>query len=233
VSNADESPIAGTANSSSITPGAALPGRAITSGTTPVDVKETTQELLRHGYIEEHRKPALFRHAITRQPLIQAALEPLDLTLRCDEHRGIAFLAVAPSQTAADVDDTEWSHPLMRRQRLTLEQSLLVAILRQSFMLHEQEAGVGGTSAKGVVEDLLPQFRIYLGDSGSDAKDESRLSNVLDQLKSYALVSEVDSNGEFTIRPLIAHVANPQSLTDLLTVLQRMARTPDEGTKPT
>jgi hypothetical protein len=191
---------------------------------TPRDVKDVVEELLRNGYVEERHKPALFRLAVSRQTFLETVLEPLDLSLRLDEHRGVAFLTVARSAYAGDDGQDTWSHPLVRRQRLTLEQSLLIAILRQSFVLHEQEAGVGGPPAKNAVEDLLAQFPMYFEDSGSDAKNESRLSNLLDQLKSYGVVSEVDNNDEFFIRPLIAHLANPQSLTALVNALQEKAR---------
>ena len=137
-----------------------------------------------------------------------------------DSHRGVAFLAVAPvDQEGPGVEDG-WAHPLVRRQRLTLEQSLLVALLRQTFVMHEQEAGVGHGPATVAVDDLLPQFMAYMGDSGSDAKNESRLLSLLDQLKTYGIVSEADTKQEVTIRPLIAHLANPESLVALLNVLK-------------
>ncbi len=41
------------------------------------------------------------------------------------------------------------------KQRLTLEQSLLLAILRQQFALHEQEYGVGQAVAKIAIDELL------------------------------------------------------------------------------
>lgn len=183
---------------------------------TAKEVKEVIQDLLRHGYIDEQSKPVYFRRVIVHQSNIATALEPLDLALRLDEHRGVAFLVVADTRGDPSNEDGEWSHPLVRRQRLTFEQSLIIAILRQAFVLHEQEAGVGGAPATVAVEELLPQFLTYFSDSGSDAKNESRLSILLDQLKTYGIVSEVDKNGEFTIRPLIAHLANPASLTTLL-----------------
>ena len=123
----------------------------------------------------------------------------------------------------AESDDA-WGHPLVRRQRLTLEQSLLVAILRQAFVIHEQESGVGQSVAKIAVDDLLPQFMTYFGDSGSDAKNETRLLNLLEQLKPYGFVSEVDKKQELTIRPLIAYLANPESLAALLSVLKANAQ---------
>jgi hypothetical protein len=223
----DESPASGRRSMDVVT----RPDLTADGSTTSTGVKASTQELLRQGYIDERQKAVLFRQALTSHKYINAALEPLDLALRLDEHRGVAFLVVGPARLDSEADDGDWSHPLVRRQRMTLEQSLLVAILRQRFMLHEREAGVGGAPAKAVVEDLLKQFLTYFEDSGSDARNESRLSNVLDQLKTYGVVSEVDATGEFTIRPLIAHVANPQSLTDLLGVLRHMAHQSDEGSE--
>ena len=109
----------------------------------------------------------------------------LDLALRLDTHRGVAFIAVArvAGEASGDtnVEGDEWSHPLVRRQRLTLEQSLLIALLRQAFVIHEQEAGVGHSTAKIAVDDLLPLFLTYFEDSGSDgffdAKDNYSSSN--------------------------------------------------------
>ena len=196
------------------------------SASTSSDVKEVSQELLKYGYLEEARKPTLFQRAVVREREIMVALEPLDLRLRLDTHRGVAFLTVA--DTAYDSsEEGAWSHPLVRRQRLTLEQSLLIAILRQSFVMHEQESGVGQSAAKLALDDLLPQFLTYFDDSGSDAKNESRLSNLLDQLKTYGIVSEIDKNHEVTIRPMIAHLANPESLMALLQVLSEKAQAED------
>jgi len=196
---------------------------------TPADVREVVQSLLKHGYLEESRKSDLFRRTAVYQREITAALEPLDLAVRIDEHRGVAFLTVAPAIEASPddsaLDGDSWAHPLVRRQRLTLEQSLLVAMLRQAFVMHEQEAGVGESDAKIAVDELLPQFLTYFDDSGSDAKNESRLLNLLDQLKGYGIVSEVDKNHEVTIRPMIVHLANPESLAALLRVLQTQADT--------
>ena len=188
---------------------------------TPREVREATQELLRYGYIEESRKSEFFRKAVVHRKAIGAALEPLDLAMQLDSHRGVAFLKVAEPENNDPKDGHAWSHPLVRRQRLTLEQSLLVAILRQGFVVHEQESGVGENPARVAVEDLLPQFLTYFEDSGSDAKNESRLLNLLDQLKTHGIVSEVDKKQEVTIRPMIAHLANPDSLTALLQTLQQ------------
>ena len=183
---------------------------------TAIDVKRVLQELLRHGYLEESKKRDLYRLANIHDRAMLVALEPLDLALRIDAHRGIAFLFVAQSAYEQQDNEALWTHPLVRRQRLTLEQSLLVAILRQAFVIHEQESGIGECDAKIAVDDLLPQFAAYFGDTGSDARNESRLLSLLDQLKTYGIVSEVDRNQEVVIRPLIAYLANPDSLAALL-----------------
>lgn len=189
----------------------------------PLEVKEVTQELLKHGYIEEAPNPVLFRKAVVHERAIHEALIPLDLALRLDTHRGIAFLVITKAASESTEGDQAWSHPLVRRQRLTLEQSLLVAILRQAFMIHEQESGIGHSIVKVAVDDLLSQFLTYFNDSGSDAQNESRLMNLLDQLKIHGIVSEVNSNLEVTIRPIIAHLANAESLSALLRVLSERA----------
>lgn len=198
---------------------------------TPSEIKAIVQELLKHGFIEETNRQDFFRRMIIHHQAIGRALEPLDLNLRIDSHRGVAFLALAPKPltdqgpTDPEPDEDPWSHPLVRKQRLTLEQSLVVAILRQAFILHEQETGVGESPAKIAIEELLPLFLTYFGESGSDTRDENRLLQLLDQLKSHGIVSEVDQKHEVTIRPLIAHLASPESLSALLSVLKDKLRT--------
>ena len=189
-------------------------------------VKEIAQELLRQGHIEETRKPAVFRHCITHESALNAVLEPFDLRLRLDTHRGVAWLEVDKTNISAE---DEWSHPLVRKQRLTLEQSLVLALLRHAFVMHEQENGIGQSVCKVAVDDLLPQYLTYFKDSGSDNKNESNLLRLLDQLKTYGVVSEVDKNQEVSVRPLIAHLANPESLSALLHSLQTQAA--DNGNK--
>ena len=184
-------------------------------------VKEIAQELLRQGHIEESRKPAVFRHCITHESAINVVLEPFDLRLQLDTHRGVAWLAVDKTNITAE---DEWSHPLVRKQRLTLEQSLVLALLRHAFVMHEQENGIGQSKCMVAVDDLLPQYLTYFKDSGSDNKNESNLLRLLDQLKTYGVVSEVDKNQEVSVQPLIAHLANPESLTALLHSLQTQAK---------
>jgi hypothetical protein len=180
---------------------------------TPRLVKDAALELLKYGLLESASKPNLYRAAVTGNCDIARILEPLDLAMKIDELRGIAYVAVAAP--AMEVDD-EWSHPLVRRQRMNLEQSLLVAILRQQFVVHEQEAGLGASAATVAIEDLLPHLQMYLGNLGSDAQEQKRLRGLLEQLKGYGLVSEVDAHDQLQIRPIIAHLANPENLTNLL-----------------
>lgn len=194
------------------------------SNRAPAEVRKSVQELLRQGYIEESRKSEIFRQTIIHQEAINAALDPLDLVVKIDSHRGIALVGVRSEDDVDQLNAEEaWSHPLVRRQRLTLEQSLVIAILRGVFVLHEQESGVGHKPATMAVDDLLPQYLTYVEDSGSDARNETKLLGLLDQLKGYGIVSEVDAKQEFTIRPLIAHLANPESLSAMLQQLQELS----------
>jgi hypothetical protein len=217
-------------------PGRADPGTVPehSDSYTPRRIKEAALELLKYGLLEEQRKPNLYREVLTQREAIGRILEPLDLIIKVDEIRGLAYVAVA-EQLFDSVED-EWAHPLVRRQRLNLEQSLLIAILRQQFVAHEQQAGVGSTDAVVSIEDLLPQLQLYLGDLGSDAQEQKRLRNLLEQLKGHGVVSEVDEHDRFAIRPIIAHLANPENLQNLLQAFRHEAgrrkeqeRSPDEG----
>ena len=194
---------------------------------TPVKVREVAKELTRYGLIEAARKPNLYRVLQSHQQKLAAILEPLDLDLAIDDVRGIAFITVREDDTSSELsldeqsDPEDWSHPLVRRQRLTLEQSLLIAILRQRFVVHEQEAGVGADDARVAVDELIPEFQLYLGDPGSEAKERTRMLTLLDQLKGHGLVSEPDTHERVSIRPIIAHLASPENLQHLLVWLRK------------
>lgn len=180
-------------------------------------VRATILELMKYGLLEEASKPNLYRNALLHRDEVDRVLGWLELALRIDDIRGLAFIVVA---AAPDRDDDEWSHPLVRRQRLTLEQSLLVAILRQQFVAHEVEAGVGAGDARVALDDLVPHLQAFLGDLGSDAQERKRLLTLLEQLKGHGIVSDVDQQERVTIRPIIAHLANPENLTNLVQALR-------------
>lgn len=183
-------------------------------------VRATLLELMKFGLLEAVSKPNLYRTALLQQAELSDILRWMDLRLRVDEIRGLAFLVVV----AAPVEgEDEWTHPLIRRQRLTLEQSLLVAILRQQFVAHEIEAGIGAVGARMALEDLVPHLQAYLGDLGSDAQERKRLLTLLEQLKGHGLVSDVDQHERVTIRPIIVHLANPENLTQLIHFLRAVA----------
>ena len=201
---------------------------------TPRITRQTVQHLLKFGLLESHQKGNLYEHAIANMETINRLLEPFDLKMRADTIRGLAFLVVAGHEAAEDDSEDDWSHPLVRRQRLNLEQSLLVAVLRQQYVIHEQEAGVGAAGLRLEVDEIQQQIQVFLGDSGSDSSNERKVRTLLDQLKVHGIVSEIDKNDEVRVRPIITHLANPDTLQLLLDQFKSMpkARTvTDKGEK--
>lgn len=190
---------------------------------TPAALRRAVQELLKYGLLEQSTKPHLFRQITAYTARVDALLEPLDLQVRLDDHRGLAFVIIAATYQADVEDEDEWTHPLVRRQRLTLEQSLLLALLRREFLQREQENGLG-VPVHLTVDNLLPQLEIYLGSTGSDMQERKRLVNLLDNLRGHGVVSEVDAQDSFTIRPMIVHLANPENLQALLQTLRDIGR---------
>lgn len=184
-------------------------------------LRDTAQQLLNTGLLEQTLKPNVYRVAVVNLEAINAILEPLDLQAQVDDIRGLVFLKVVAAEKTEEQDD--WSHPLVRKQRLTLEQSLLVAILRQYFVNYEQDSGVGAADAVVAIDELVPQLQLYLGDSGSESKERNRMITLLDQLKGHGLVTAPDSHDRVTIRPVIAHLANPENLQALLNGLREQA----------
>ena len=53
-------------------------------------------------------------------------------------------------------------------------------------------------------------------------KERKRLLNLLDNLHDHGVVSKVDAQDNFTIRPMIVHLANPENLQALLQRLREL-----------
>ncbi|MBX9835153.1 MAG: DUF4194 domain-containing protein [Burkholderiaceae bacterium] len=211
---------------------AAATATAATPSATPVALRRAVQELLKNGVLEHSAKPQLFRQIADDTARVNAQLEPLDLEVRVDDVRGLAFVAIAPTYLPEGDDEDEWTHPLMRRQRLTLEQSLLLAILRREFLQREQEGGLG-VPVRLAVDSLLPQLEIYLGSTGSDMQERKRLATLLEGLRGHGVVSEVDTQDIITLRPMMVHLANPQNLQALLQHLRTLTAKPSAQTPTT
>lgn len=201
-------------------------------------IKQACQELLKTGLVEKQYKPNIYQTIVASQSTVSAILEPLDLSITVDEVRGLAFLAVAQEvhtmgaaggmddhleQVKPDANDDGWSHPLVRKQRLKLEHSLLIAILRQLYVAHEREAGIGATRATVDLDYLQSTLKSYWKESGSDTIDRKRLVNLLENLKAHGLVSDITTQDEVQIRPIITHVASPNTLIALLQHFQTLA----------
>lgn len=194
---------------------------------TPQRLREAFQALLKEGLLEQVRKPNLYRTAMLELPALNELLEPLDFQARVDDVRGLVFLQVLRADQAGV--DEDWTHPLIHRQRLGLEQSLLLAILRQHFVHHEQEAGVGDTNAWVAVDELVSGLGSYFGDGGSESKERNRVVTLLNQLKTHGVVSDPDQHGRVQIRPIIAHLANPDSLQALLQFMREQQTGAGQG----
>ena len=186
---------------------------------TPEKVREAVQEMLKYGLLEQQHKPNLYRAALTHSQVVAQALEPLDLAMGIDEVRGLLYVTVLSGRTCDEAGD-DWSHPLVRRHRFNLEQSLLIAILRQHFIAYEQESGMGAGLAQVAIDELTPQLQIYLGELGSEVRERNRALTLLDQLKPHGLVSAPDVHDRVVIRPIITHLANPENLQALIAWLR-------------
>lgn len=211
-------------------PEAAIPEALATDDGTAPSIKAAVQELLKYGLVEHAAKPNIYRTLQQEHAAVTAILEPLDLQVRVDDVRGLIFLGIAGC-VAGDSDEA-WQHPLLRRLRLTTEQSLLVAILRHYFIAHEQASGIGAEGARVDFEDLQAQFDLYLGETGSEQRNQTRLSNVLDQLYKHGIVSPPDKENQIQIRPIIVHLANPDQLMLLLAHFKTLAAAHPSDAEP-
>ncbi|VVP13626.1 hypothetical protein PS850_03498 [Pseudomonas fluorescens] len=180
---------------------------------TPRVIREVVQELFKNGFIEEADYERLYRAALANTELVDQIFEPFDLNVQIDEIRGLVFIRVL-HESGVIVDG--WTHPLIRHHAFSLEQTLLIAVLRQYLIECEMENGIGAAIPQMTVDDVITHLRAYLGEHGADFKDRKRAVRLLLQLRSHHLISMNEHSDRFTIRPLIAHVANPENLTALL-----------------
>lgn len=180
---------------------------------TPRVIREVVQELFKNGFIEESDYKRLYRAALANTEQVEQIFEPFDLDVQYDEFRGLAFVRVR--RESGEIAEG-WTHPLIRRYPFNLEQTLLIAVLRQHLIECEMESGVGSAIPQMTVDDVIIQLRAYLGEPGSDFKDRQRAVKLLTHLRKHHLISMSEQSDHFTIRPLIAHVANPGNLMALL-----------------
>ncbi|MEM8941498.1 MAG: DUF4194 domain-containing protein [Pseudomonadota bacterium] len=243
---------------SPVVEGEKLGERALHSETAPISsdsvdsytrqsIKDASQHLLRYGQLDADTKPKLYQTAVLEREELDRILEPFDLSLRLDDMRGLIVLVIRDSlggcesgreiagegggENAGTEARDEWSHPLVRRQRLTLEQSLLLAILRELFVAHEVESGIGISECIVSLDELQHSLQLYLGDMGSESAEDRRLRTLLDKLKGHGVVSDIDQYEQVRIKPLITHLANPSNLSLLLESFRRQAAadSDDEG----
>ena len=61
-----------------------------TDAYTPRYIKDAALELLKYGLLASDSKPNLYRAAVAHSAEINRVLEPLDLSMRVDDLRGLA-----------------------------------------------------------------------------------------------------------------------------------------------
>jgi len=196
---------------------------------TPAIITSTVLEILRSGYLQQEAKPEAYIAGRQYFSQIQEILEPLDLRLIVDERRGLLMVATYDESRNDANLEAAWNHPLVRRQRLTLEQSLLLALLRRHFLLHEQDKGIGMGEVRVDVVDLVNEMMTFLMDSGSDQNNTRRIHTLIEQLKDHGVVTSPNEHGEVTVRPLIVHLANPENLRALLDQYEGLANSKSQA----
>jgi signal transduction histidine kinase len=81
------------------------------------EIFQGSLDMLKNGLLELSAKPHLFRQIATDTARANALLEPLDLQVKVDDHRGLAYVAVAASyqsENTGEGDDEDVFH-LSRR----------------------------------------------------------------------------------------------------------------------
>lgn len=124
------------------------------------------------GVLYRDEDPALWAALLQLQARVRDHVAVLALTLSMDEAEGYAFLRARP-----EVDDTAPKLPrLVRRQPLTFQLSLLLALLRKKLL--ESDASGGDTRVILSREAVVDLLRVFL----PVGTNESRLVDQVDAL---------------------------------------------------
>ncbi len=163
------------------------------------------------GVIYQDRHPELWRDLLGLQAVVRDYVAVLGLRLYIDEAEGYAFLR----QAEQDEEDTETALPrLIQRRQLSYPVSLLLVLLRKRLV--EQDAGGGETRVILSRNQIVDLLRVYLPESGSEAKAVEQIDRHINRVVEYGFLRRLKGDEErYELRRIIKALVDARWLGDL------------------
>lgn len=181
--------------------------------------REALQRLISSGVIYESRHSELYQALLANKSQIRSTLRELGLRMTVDDSFGLIILRLPVSD---DIEEDEGAHPLVRRRRLTLLDSLVALVLRDHYMTREN---VGDRTVVIDVEQLEDALRAFLPIFGSETILRKRITGAIKRFKDYNILASLPgSDNEFEVTPVIRIVVNADMLQGLRAEFEALAR---------
>lgn len=141
------------------------------------------------GVLYRDEDPTLWAILLKLQPRVRDHMAVLALELRVDEAEGYAFLRARP-----DDDDTAPKLPrLVRRQPLSFQVSLLLALLRKK--LAEFDAAGGDTRLILSRDAVLELLRVFMPEGSNDSRLVDQVETQLAKVVELGFVRRLKTSG--------------------------------------
>lgn len=183
--------------------------------------RRAMQKLIARGVIYESRHEADYRVLVNDAEQVSGVLEELSLRMSIDREVGVILLRLPDDYLEGEEEGEEGSHPLVRRRRMTLFDSLTAVVLRK----HYRERELTGEQRVRIDIEQLEQGLVpFLPLMGSEEIFRKHLRGVVDRFKDLNLLLSVrGSKTEFEIAPVIRVVVNAEWIESLVKEFQRLS----------
>ncbi|MDQ6895548.1 MAG: DUF4194 domain-containing protein [Actinomycetota bacterium] len=178
-------------------------------------------------YRDTHEQAWL--HVLRLRPQLVDHMAVLGLDVRIDEAEGWAYLH-------ARADDPEQPLPrLIPRHKLSLLQSLLLALLRKALLEFDATEGVGRLVLRR--ERIIADLRTFLGDSPNEARLVDQVDATIGKIVDLGYLRQVKgtsgASAEYEVRRILKAFIDGQWLNELDARLQEYAASlglsPEQG----
>lgn len=174
---------------------------------------------LMKGVVYRDTHERAWQHVIRLRPQLTDHMAVLGLDLHVDEAEGWAFLRARP-------DDPELPLPrLIPRHKLSLQQSLLLALLRKALLEFDATDGVGRLVLSR--ERIIADLRTFLADSPNEARLVDQIDATIGKIVDLGYLRPVkatgESNTEYEVRRILKAFVDGQWLNEFDARLQEYA----------
>ena len=163
------------------------------------------------GVLYRDQNETLWQNLISFQSMVRDYIKVIGLEVVIDEVEGFAFLR----QRVEEAQDADEPMPrLIPRRQLGYPVSLLCVLLRQRLV--EQDASGGETRVVLSRAKIVDMMRVYLPESGNEAKTVEKINRHLNKLVDYGFLRKLKGEADqYEVRRILKALVNAEWLADL------------------